>query len=462
MLSKQDNEVLCRVGPGTPMGQLMREYWLPVFISSELPAPDSPPVRVRLLAENLIGFRTTSGDVGLVADACPHRGASLFFGRNEEEGLRCVYHGWKFDVTGACVDMPSEPAESNFKTKVHATAYPCVERNGVVWTYMGPRPAGNLPELPDIEPNMLDSGVTAVQKVLRECNWMQGLEGDIDTSHLAYLHLGAVQPEEAKPKTFDYYTVADRSPRYDVLETRFGTSYGAYRPAEADTYYWRVAHFLFPFYTMIPTGVLGVQVLVRAWVPIDDDHMMFWSFAVPGSRSQGQGDRPGVDASAGSGAAIAQRAGRPANGNNAYAGGMEYLPETSGWIGKWRLAQNATNDYGLDREAQRTTSYTGVPGIHQQDQAITESMGTIYNRSNEHLGTSDAMVIRTRRRLVRAARAFAQDGTPPPGVDEPSIYHVRSGGVILPRTADWQEATKDLQKAFVEHSAEEVYEPTIR
>jgi nitrite reductase/ring-hydroxylating ferredoxin subunit len=440
------------------MGELMRLYWVPVFMSGELASPDCPPVRLRILGENLIGFRTTSGKAGLVADACPHRGASLFFGRNEEEGLRCVYHGWKFDVTGACVDMPSEPAESNFKAKVHARAYPCLERNGVVWAYLGGRTADDLPPLPDIEPNMLEQG-TKVEKVMRDCNWMQALEGDIDTSHLAYLHLGAVRPEETTPGTFDYYTVADRAPRYDVLDTEFGTSYGAYRPAEADTYYWRVAHFLFPFYTMIPTGVLGVQVLVRAWVPIDDDHMMFWSFSDPRTRFQGQGSRSDVNVSAGSGGAIAEKAGKPATGRNAYAGGLEFLPDTTGWYGKFRLTQNRDNDYGIDREAQRTTSYTGVPGIHQQDQAITESMGTIYNRSSEHLGTSDAMVIRTRRRLINAAKALARDGTLPPGVDDPSIYHVRSGGVILPRSADWRTATKDLQKAFIEHTAAEVYEP---
>ena len=227
MLSKQDNEVLCRVGPGTPMGTLMRQYWVPVFMSSELDSPDCPPQRVRILGENLIGFRTTSGDVGLIADACPHRGASLFFGRNEEEGLRCVYHGWKFDVTGACVDMPSEPAESNFRSKVHARAYPTRERNGVVFAYMGTRERTELPPLPDIEPNMIDDQPTVVQKALRDCNYMQGLEGDIDTSHLAYLHLGAVDPAKATPKSFDYYTVADRAPKYDVLDTEFGTSYGA-------------------------------------------------------------------------------------------------------------------------------------------------------------------------------------------------------------------------------------------
>jgi hypothetical protein len=213
---------------------------------------------------------------------------------------------------------------------------------------------------------------------------------------------------------------------------------------------------------MIPTGVLGVQVLVRAWVPADDDHMMFWSFALPASRSNGQGSPPGINASAGSGAAIATRAGRPAGGGGGPAGQFDYLPDTSDWLGKFRLTQNFANDFGIDREAQRTASYTGIPGIHQQDQAITESMGTIYDRSHEHLGTSDAMVIRTRRRLINAAKALARDGSLPPGVDDPSVYRYRSGGVILPRTTDWIAATKDLRKAFTPHTADEVYAPAVR
>src|SRR5688572_13082912 len=152
MLTKDENELLTRVGPGTPMGNLLRQYWLPVMMSTELATPDCPPVRIRILSENMIAFRTTSGQVGVIANACPHRGASMFFGRNEEEGLRCVYHGWKFDVEGNCVDMPSEPAESNFKSKVHATAYPTQERGGLVWVYMGKREAP--PELPQLEANM--------------------------------------------------------------------------------------------------------------------------------------------------------------------------------------------------------------------------------------------------------------------------------------------------------------------
>jgi len=432
MLSAQDNDLLCRTGPGTPMGNLMRQYWIPALMTSELPVPDGPPLRLRLLGEDLIAFRATSGAVGIVQNACPHRGASLFFGRNEEEGLRCVYHGWKFDVDGRCVDMPSEPAESNFRNKVRARAYPTRERNGVIWAYMGPRE--QPPPLPDIEPNLVE-GRCAVRKALRECNWMQGLEGDIDTSHLGFLHFGSSQPEDAVPGSFDYYVRKDRAPRYDVLDSEFGTTYGAYRPAEADTYYWRIAHFLFPFYTMIPTGDLGRQVLVRAWVPIDDEHMMFWSMAVPETVANGQGG-PGSD----------RPSPNPRGRGQATNQEWQYLPDTTDWLGRFRLTQNRSNDYLIDREAQRRgDSYTGIPGIHQQDQAVTESMGVIYDRTHEHLGTSDAMVIRTRRRLINAAKALRDHGVTPPAVDQPELYRVRSGGVILPRGVDWLAATEPLR-----------------
>jgi nitrite reductase/ring-hydroxylating ferredoxin subunit len=439
MLSVQDNELMCRVERGTPMGDLMRQYWIPALISSELALNDGPPMRLRLLGEDMIAFRTTSGSVGVIQNACPHRGASMFFGRNEEDGLRCVYHGWKFDVTGACVDMPSEPAESNFKNKVKTRAYPAVERNGVVWLYMGSRETP--PELPQLEVNMLDSGETQLQKVMRDCNWMQALEGDIDTSHLSFLHLGAVRPEAAIPGSFDYYGVRDRSPKYDVQEAPFGTTYGAYRPAEEDTYYWRIANFLFPFYTMIPTGTLGVVVQVRAWVPVDNEHVMYWSMTVPSSRSTGRAGQIGTQNNMASG--------RPANaatGGGGAGGRFEYEPETTGFLGKWRLTQNVANDYGIDRELQASgASYTGIPGIFQQDQAVTESMGAIYQRDHEHLGTSDSMIIRTRRRVIRAATALRDSGTVPPGVDNPEVYRTRSGSVILPRSANWLDATQEAR-----------------
>ena len=431
MLSAIDNELMTRVGQGTPVGDLMRQYWLPALMSTELPEPDSAPVRVRLLGEDLIAFRDTNGSVGLIDNYCPHRRASLFFGRNEECGLRCVYHGWKFDLHGDCVDMPSEPVESNFKDKVKITAYPCQERNGVIWTYMGPR--SELPPLPDIEPNMRPEGSEwSVYTVLRDCNWVQALEGDIDTSHLGFLHFGSVNPEDLTPGAFDYLTVNPRSPQgYDVIDTDYGTSYGAWRPAGGDDIYWRIAHFLAPFYSMIPTNVLGVQILVRAWVPMDDTHTMFWNFAGPNPFRNITGSQNGK---APAGATI----------NN------EFLPNSPGFLGRWRLAANESNDYNIDRVAQKNNQiFTGITGIHLQDQAVTESMGFVSDRTREHLGASDSMVIKTRQSIMRAARNL-QEGIIPPTVDHPELYQERSGGTILPKGQGWFEATKELRKAFVD------------
>jgi len=428
-LTREENDLLCRVGPGTPMGNLMREYWTPALLSSELTEPDGDPKRIKLLGEELIAFRDTNGQVGLIAQNCPHRGASLFFGRNEECGLRCVYHGWKFDVTGQCVDMLSEPAESNFKAKIKATAYPCRDRGGIIWAYMGPR--STPPPLPDIEPNMLPDGEWTVSAVMRECNYFQALEGDIDTSHASFLHWGAMQSKDARPGTFMYYRTQDRAPRYAIVDTDFGTMYGAYRPAEEDSDYWRIASYLFPFYVIIPTGLLGHQVLVRAWVPIDDEHTMFISM---GKR--------------------VERAGRTRNGadGSAVRFSMPYAPTTTDWYGRFALEQNARNDYLIDRELQRSkASFTGIEGVHQQDQAVTESMGPIIDRTREHLGTSDSMIVRTRRRLMGIARDLQEHGTVPPGVDNPEVFGVRAGGILLPRGADWLKETEELRKAFVEH-----------
>ena len=430
MLSEQDNDLLCRVGRGTPMGELMRQYWIPAVLTSELSVTDGPPMRVKLLGEELIAFRTTSGAVGLIQNACPHRGASLFFGRNEEEGLRCVYHGWKFDVTGACVDMPSEPAESNFKNKVRTKAYLTQERNGIIWAYLGAREVP--PPLPDLEANMLDDVETHIYLYSVANNWMQGWEGEMDTVHAAFLHSGATRVEDTIPGTFAYYQAKQRDARFSVVDTEWGTSYGVRRPAEEDTYYWRIAHQLLPFYAMVPTGVLGLEIRFRAYVPLDDNNTMVWTIntAQP-NRAQ----------------AVVPR--------GAAAGGLavrlDYLPNTTDWLGRWRLEANGSNDYLIDRELQKSgESYSGIRGIRQQDAAVTGSMGTIYDRTHEHLGTTDALIIRTRRRMIAAAKALRDEGIIPPGVDNPEIYRQRSGGVILPRAADWWEASEDLRRAFVD------------
>jgi phenylpropionate dioxygenase-like ring-hydroxylating dioxygenase large terminal subunit len=430
MLSIEENELLCRVGAGTPMGELMRQYWLPAVRSDEMPAPDGPPMRIKLLGEELIAFRTTSGAVGLIRNACPHRGASLFFGRNEEDGLRCVYHGWKFDVSGACVDMPSEPAESNFKTKVRARAYPVQERAGIIWTYMGPREIP--PPLPNLEANMLDEGGYGIYLYHLENNWMQGWEGEMDTVHAAFLHGGATQVADTKPGTFAYYQAKQRDAVFSVLDTDWGTSYGVRRPAEEDTYYWRIAHQLFPFYAMVPTGVMGLEIRFRAYVPLDDYNTMVWTInAQRNTRAE------------------APRGMSPPGPSQ-----LGYLPNSTDWLGRFRLTQNLGNDFMVDRELQKSgESYSGIRGIRQQDGAVTGSMGPIYDRSHEHLGTTDALIIRTRRRVIAAAKALRDHGIVPPGVDDPEIYAQRSGGVILPRNVDWWEGTQDLRRAFVDRSA---------
>jgi len=415
---------------------------------------------VRLLGENLIGFRTTAGKVGLLGDLCPHRCASLFYGRNEEEGLRCIYHGWKYDVTGACVDQPGEPEESRFESRIFATAYPCVERNGVVWTYMGPRrarpvakgdpsftvevsgmgPVSGLPPVPDIEANM-QADPTRVNRTLRHCNWLQALEGDIDTVHSEYLHAPArINLEDLTPGTGSYYRHRLRKPfKLSAVDTPFGTSYGAYRPAEENTTYWRIAHFLFPCSTETPSPAAGSSMEYRMWVPVDDEHVLRWTLRPRNLRPRPSGN--------GSGGArpTAVGAGREDGGS------FDYLPNTSDWLGRFRPVQRAENDYLIDRGEQKAVDYTGIRGgAIMEDTAVTESMGALLDRTKEHLGVSDTMIVRTRQRLLSAVRALADEGVVPPGVDNPGVYRTRAGWLILPDGVDWWEGSRELRETFVD------------
>jgi hypothetical protein len=319
---------------------------------------------------------------------------------------------------------------------------------------MGPREVP--PPLHHIESNMIDGAENGtISKTLRDCNYMQALEGDIDTSHLAFLHSGAQRWQDQAPGSQNYYVVKDRAPRYAVLDTDFGTAYGAHRPTDDGKVYWRLAYFLFPFYTMIPTDVLGEAVRIRGWVPIDSEHTMVWSMNAPRVPSATQGGWYGAAFGPGQGQGGGRNAGR--QGGNRGAGGNDYREETSDWLGKFRLVANKENDYLIDREAQKNlVSFTGinggVNGVFLEDQAVTESMGQIYERTREHLGTSDQMVIRTRRRLLNAAKAYRDHGILPAGVDDPSVTAVRSGGVLLEPGVDWWEGTKELRRAFVIHT----------
>lgn len=421
MLSVVDNDLITRVGRGTPMGELMREYWIPALLSSELPRPDSDPVRVLLLGEQLVAFRDSEGQVGLVQHLCPHRQASLFYGRNEEGGLRCVYHGWKFDVTGRCVDMPNEPPRADFKHKVRATAYPTQERGGIVWAYLGPRE--EPPPLPDIPANMDRNSTMFCFQI--EANWLQILEGDIDTTHASFLHYGALKAEEQPPGTFSEYQLRNRHAEFEVIDTAGGAAYGARRPARPGFDYWRVAQWCLPFYSWPPSGVLGLKHSTICRVPLDDTHTMYYRMYID-TGDTGIGATPS----------------RP-----------ELLPNTTDWYGRFRTVQNAQNDFLLDRDVQRRnegkTGFTGIPIVQMQDAAVQSSPGPIMDRSKERLGSTDAMVIRVRRRLLAAVRAH-QEGVTPPGVDTPDVYCVRSGGIELPEGEDWVEATRDLRRGNVD------------
>jgi phenylpropionate dioxygenase-like ring-hydroxylating dioxygenase large terminal subunit len=428
-MRKKDSDDLVRVGPGTVMGEFMRQYWIPAAMSSELRA-DGAPVRLMLLGEQLIGFRDSWGRVGVMDHRCPHRCASLFLGRNEENGLRCIYHGWKYDVEGNCVDTPNLPGQPEFKNRIKAKAYKTVERNGLVWVYMGRR--AEAPPLPQIEATLLPESEVRIVFAQRECNWLQALEGEIDTSHFGFLHAGAVDPADVAEDNLLRYTVADRAPDYHIADTECGTMYAAYRPAGPGRTYWRFANFMMPFWTQTPQGKFTEHLHNRAWVPLDDHHTMFISLVW---RQHPAPVGPGKNG------ALLPGFGRM----------FDHVPNTTDWLGRWRLKGQAGNDWLIDREAQmHGGNYSGIDGIHQQDQAVTESMGPVTDHLFEHLAPSDKLIMATRRRLLRAARAFAKDGTVPPGIDNPeAMYPVRSGDFVTDARLGWREAYDREMRASV-------------
>jgi phthalate 4,5-dioxygenase oxygenase subunit len=405
-MSTEEFAVLTASGAGTPMGELLRRYWVPALGQDELPEPDCPPVRIKIMGEELLAFRDTEGRVGLIEERCAHRCASLFFGRNEEGGIRCAYHGWKYDITGQCIDMPSEPEKSRFKERIKLKAYPCIEAGGIVWTYMGP--PEHQPPAPSLEWMNLPAGHRFVSKRLQESNWVQALEGGMDSSHLAFAHRFTIEhdPLHAGGSGVDHL-ITDTRPKFEVVEVEGGLVIGARREAGPENYYWRVSHWIMPWFTLIPPH--GVHPLAgHAWVPIDDHNCWAWSinFDVLEPLSEEQVGH--------------MRAGK----------GIHVRYEE----GSWRPIANKDNDYLVDRDAQRRgETFSGVRSISSQDASLQESMGPIQDRTKENLGTSDIAILMARRRLLRAAAEVA-DGATPPGIDQAS-QQVRSAASMLPRTA---------------------------
>lgn len=422
MFTSEENERLTRVGPGTPMGELMRRYWLPFLLPDELPEPDCAPIRVRLLGEDLIAFRDTNGRLGLLDRYCPHRRVDLFFGRNEECGLRCVYHGWKFDVDGKVMDMPAEPANSPMREEVRIKSYPILEWGGVIWAYMGD-PAHQPPRPPEIEWGMVPPGHRYICKRLQENNFAQAVEGGIDSSHVGILHSMLAPSEPGKtfrerqlavdPKV--HYLAKDTAPRFFVRPTDYGMCIGARRVASEDEYYWRITQFLAPFYTMIARRDADGPIAGHAWVPIDDYNT--WTFTMYWNPDQPLGD--------------------PASFDDAEVN-VPVQPD-----GSYRPLQNRANNYGIDRTLQKHSNATGIIGIGLQDSAIQETMGPIVDRSRELLASGDAAIVAFRKMLLAQVDHLEQTGELALPL-RPELYRVRSLGIVLPKGQDFQEAAKDL------------------
>jgi phthalate 4,5-dioxygenase oxygenase subunit len=423
MLSQADNFRLTRVSKGTPMGELMRRYWQPVLLSSELPEPDGAPVRCRVLGEDLIAFRDTSGRVGLVDAYCPHRRAPLFFGRNEECGLRCVYHGWKFDADGKCVDLPSEPADSKMKEHILITAYPTYEKADIVWAYLGPQ--DQKPDYPDYEWMRAPKTHRHITKTFEACNWLQALEGGLDTAHSSFLHQEKLWPGAELRRR-------DGAPRLDVEKTDFGYTYISHRKSGEDGTYVRVYNYVMPWQQQRGGVTKNKErweyptLDGHIWMPIDDEKTWTWNFtwAIDHNHPLPREEMLKIDTTNGRG------------------------PDDL--IDGFYPKRNMANDYLIDRQRQKTVSFTGITGLNTQDFALQEGMagdgtGPIPDRTKEHLGSSDKAIIAMRNLLLEATRDVEQSRRPK-GSDPARHHDVRPFDTLVPPGADWrQEMAYDLK-----------------
>jgi phthalate 4,5-dioxygenase oxygenase subunit len=413
MLSKADNEFLTQAGATTPMGKLLRRFWMPALLSSELPERDGPPKKLRIMGEDLLAFRDTNGKIGIVEPHCPHRGANLYFGRNEECGLRCSFHGWKFDVEGNCIDLPTSPPESAYKDTIKLVAYPTREWGDIIWVYMGPRE--EMPELPQLELGLVPAAHRYVSKKWQDCNWVQSLEGAIDTAHFSFLHnipskdtatrldvlrqssaIGAQKELEDRIR----WVMADPRPKFAIRGHDTGLVIGAARKTDNTDLYWRIAQFLMPNHALVPVAFPGDVYHGQAWLPVDDTNCWIFTYSwIP--------DRPLTNAE-----------------RTKYATGLSLHAEVDE---EYVPVRNIRNDYMIDRESQKTVSYTGIKGVSEQDAAIQDSQGPIQDRTREHLGPTDVGIVEFRKMVMGAARAL-RDGSSPKSATAAQRYAVRAGG----------------------------------
>ena len=417
MLTQQENDLLTQTGAKSAMGQYFRRFWQPVALAEELPEPDCAPLRLKVMGEDLVAFRDTKGRLGLLDAHCPHRGANLFFGRNEECGLRCVYHGWKFDVDGRAVDLPNIPPGTRHHDTIHVKSYPTREWGEIVWAYMGPG-ADVLPELPHLEFCVMEDKHRYVTKQYVDCNWAQVMEGDLDTTHFSFLHMPA--PSVASNENIDAPADArrlrwirnDSMPKFTVLSHDLGFVVGGVRAGDEGQNYWRITQYTLPAHGTGPSTFPGETYFGFTLVPITDESCWMYCYGWNPDRPIDGEER----------AKLEQGHGIIANT------GADYVP-----------VRNRANDYLIDREDQRNGTYTGIKGLAEQDLMIQESQGLVFDRTREELTATDAAVVRFRRTVMAAAEALASDGTEPTASWQHENYRVRPGSWIASNNLDFDE-----------------------
>ena len=431
MLSNEDNILLTRTDAGSPMGDLFRRFWIPVLLAEQLPASDGPQVRVKVMGEELLAFRDTGGRIGLIEPRCPHRGANLFFGRNEKGGIRCSYHGWKFDVDGACVDIPIVDPEraAGMQERARIKAYPAREWGGLVWAYMGP--VERLPPLPEMEFALLPPTHRHVSKKFQECNWAQAAEGGLDTAHFSFLHQPVGESDQElrdkaarATKGFAKGTMThdhvrwmrdDPRPQYTIVRHDAGMVLGTSRAADSGTRYWRIAQYLMPCHGYTPSAMAGQTFHAQTWVPVDDQHCWIYVYSWNPERPLTPEERAGFR-----------------GGGAVYS---ELGPD-------WMPLRNRGNDYLLDRNLQKTENFTGITGVSEQDAGIQDSQGWITDRTRELLGPTDIGVVQFRRLMLEAAKALTA-GIEPPWAANPAAYRVRAGGIVAPARLSFAEVMQE-------------------
>jgi phthalate 4,5-dioxygenase len=420
MFSAADNELLVRTDAGTPMGEYFRRFWLPVALSREVGERDGTPLKLMVMGEELLAFRDSNGRVGVIEPRCAHRGAHLYFGRNEDCGLRCIYHGWKYDVEGRCVDMPNVPAGAAYHGKIAIKAYPVREFGDLIWAYLGPREA--MPaEVPQIEFGMLPAARRYVTKRLIECNWAQSMEGALDTAHFSFLHMPAPgnraneNPNVAADERRMRWLRDDPLPAFSLVEHDVGYVVGGSRRADDGELYWRITQFMLPSHSVTPSAMPDEVYYGYTWTPIDDTKCWCYVYAWHPGRDLTADERARFD--------------RGGYGQLA-ALGPGYVP-----------LRNKGNDYLIDRVAQKTRSFTGIDGIAEQDQMAQESQGEIVDRTREHLTATDMAIVRFRRLMLDGARALAR-GEAPAAAHNAAGYRLRSGGAVVDGKLDFEQVMR--------------------